>query len=77
MLHSPSMLPLPERTPVPEFDLVIAGASGDLAIRKLFPALVRRMQAQWKLSRAYGIANLMVIHRLSDLDAIGDHGSGR
>jgi glucose-6-phosphate 1-dehydrogenase len=43
MLHSPSMLPLPERTPVPDFDLVIAGASGDLAIRKLFPALVRRM----------------------------------
>lgn len=33
------------------------------------------MQAQWKLSRAYGIANLKVIHRLSDLDAIGDLGS--
>ena len=33
--------------------------------------LVRRMQAQWKLARAYGIANLMVIHRLSDLDAAG------
>ncbi|GEN80230.1 ATP-binding protein [Actinotalea fermentans] len=39
------------------------------------PALIRRMQAQWKLSRAYGIANLMVVHRLSDLDAIGDLGS--
>lgn len=39
------------------------------------PALIRRMQAQWKLSRAYGIANLMVIHRLSDLDAVGDLGS--
>jgi hypothetical protein len=38
-------------------------------------ALVRRMQAQWKLSRAYGIANLMVIHRLSDLDAVGDASS--
>lgn len=38
-------------------------------------ALVRRMQAQWKLSRAHGIANLMVLHRLSDLDAIGQHGS--
>ena len=36
------------------------------------PSLIRRMQAQWKLSRAYGIANLMVIHRLSDLDAVGD-----
>jgi hypothetical protein len=38
-------------------------------------ALVRRMQAQWKLSRAYGIANLMIIHRLSDLDAVGDAAS--
>ena len=27
------------------------------------------MQAQWKLSRAYGIANLLILHRLSDLDA--------
>jgi hypothetical protein len=39
------------------------------------PSLIRRMQSQWKLSRAYGIANLMVIHRLSDLDAIGDASS--
>src|SRR6185503_15104681 len=37
--------------------------------------LVRRMQAQWKLSRAHGIANLMVLHRLSDLDAVGQRGS--
>ena len=36
---------------------------------------VRRMQAQWKLSRAYGIANLMILHRLSDLDAIGAAGT--
>ena len=39
------------------------------------PALLARMQSQWKLSRALGIANLMVIHRLSDLDAVGDAGS--
>jgi type IV secretory pathway VirB4 component len=39
------------------------------------PGLVRRMQAQWKLSRAYGIANLLVMHRLSDLDAVGAAGS--
>ncbi|WP_216853238.1 ATP-binding protein [Phytoactinopolyspora halotolerans] len=38
-------------------------------------ALLRRMQAQWKLSRAWGLANMAVIHRLSDLDAIGDAGS--
>jgi hypothetical protein len=39
------------------------------------PALLRRMQAQWKLSRAHGIANLLVLHRLSDLDAVGSGGS--
>ena len=39
------------------------------------PALLARMQSQWKLSRALGISNLMVIHRLSDLDAVGDAGS--
>ena len=39
------------------------------------PALLARMQSQWKLSRALGIANLLVIHRLSDLDAVGDAGS--
>lgn len=38
-------------------------------------ALVRRMQSQWKLSRAHGLANLMVLHRLSDRDAIGEQGS--
>lgn len=39
------------------------------------PALLTRMQSQWKLSRALGIANLMVIHRLSDLDAVGERDS--
>ena len=33
---------IPERTPVPPFDLVIFGAGGDLALRKLFPALAQR-----------------------------------
>ncbi|WP_324133114.1 glucose-6-phosphate dehydrogenase [Bosea sp. (in: a-proteobacteria)] len=33
---------IPERTPVPAFDLVIFGAGGDLALRKLFPALAQR-----------------------------------
>jgi glucose-6-phosphate 1-dehydrogenase len=35
---------IPERTPVPPFDLVIFGAGGDLALRKLFPALAQRNQ---------------------------------
>jgi glucose-6-phosphate 1-dehydrogenase len=43
MYHHAATLPLPERTPVPVFDLVIAGASGDLALRKLFPALAQRV----------------------------------
>ncbi len=33
----------PERTPVPAFDLVLVGAAGDLAMRKLLPALARRI----------------------------------
>ena len=33
------------------------------------------MQAHWKLHRAWGLANLMIVHRLSDLDAVGDLGS--
>jgi hypothetical protein len=37
--------------------------------------LVRRMQANWKLSRSYGVANLVIMHRLSDLAAVGDEGS--
>ena len=39
------------------------------------PALLARMQSQWKLSRGLGIANLLIIHRLSDLDAVGEHHS--
>jgi hypothetical protein len=39
------------------------------------PSLLVRMQAHWKLSRAWGLANLMIVHRLSDLEAVGDTGS--
>ena len=39
------------------------------------PALLARMQSQWKLSRSLGLANLMIIHRLSDLDAVGERDS--
>ncbi|MCK7626181.1 ATP-binding protein [Streptomyces sp. RS10V-4] len=38
-------------------------------------ALLERMQSQWKLSRGLGIANMIVIHRLSDLLTAGDAGS--
>ena len=40
------------------------------------PALVRRMETQWRLSRAWGLANILAIHQLSDLAADpGDVGS--
>ena len=37
--------------------------------------IARWMQANFKLSRAYGIQNLIVMHRISDLKATGDAGS--
>jgi len=33
------------------------------------------MRDQFKLTRAWGTANVLVLHRLSDLEAIGDAGS--
>lgn len=36
------------------------------------PALLERMKEQWKLARGWGIANVLVLHRLTDLDAVGD-----
>ena len=37
--------------------------------------MARWLQACWKLSRAYGVANVAVLHRLSDLRAAGPAGS--
>ena len=37
--------------------------------------VARWLQASWKLSRAYGVANVAVLHRLSDLRAVGGEGS--
>ena len=39
------------------------------------PQIARWLQAFWKLARHYGIANIAVIHRLSDLQAAGAAGS--
>ncbi|OSM44571.1 ATP-binding protein [Nesterenkonia sp. PF2B19] len=39
------------------------------------PALLKRMDAHWRLARHYGIANMLIFHKLSDLDNVGDHGS--
>jgi hypothetical protein len=37
--------------------------------------VARWLQASWKLSRAFGVSNLAVLHRLSDLSAVGASGS--
>ena len=39
------------------------------------PALLRRMDAQWRLARHFGLANMLIFHKLSDLDTVGDQGS--
>lgn len=39
------------------------------------PALLRRMDAHWRLARHYGLANLLVFHKLTDLENVGDAGS--
>jgi hypothetical protein len=38
-------------------------------------AVARWLQSSWKLSRAWGIANMAVLHRVSDLAAAGSDGS--
>ena len=39
------------------------------------PSLLARMRSHWKLSRGWGLANLLIVHRLGDLHAVGDAGS--
>jgi type IV secretory pathway VirB4 component len=38
-------------------------------------AIARWLRESWKLARAYGVQNIAVMHRLSDLTAAGDEGS--
>ncbi len=37
--------------------------------------VARWLQASWKFSRAFGVANIAVLHRASDLQAVGSAGS--
>ena len=39
------------------------------------PAAVRHLQASWKLCRDYGVANIAVAHRISDLRGQADDGT--
>lgn len=36
---------------------------------------VQRMSDHWKMARHYGLTNILIMHRVSDLDAIGEVGS--
>lgn len=38
-------------------------------------ASLERMVAQWKLARDYGLFNILILHKLSDLNRSGDEGS--
>jgi hypothetical protein len=40
-----------------------------------YPSLLKRMDAQWRLARHLGIANMLIFHKLTDLDNVGDQGS--
>ncbi|EYT56577.1 ATP-binding protein [Leucobacter sp. UCD-THU] len=40
-----------------------------------YPSLLKRMDSHWRLARALGIANLLIFHKASDLDNVGDAGS--
>jgi type IV secretory pathway VirB4 component len=39
------------------------------------PATAGFLQRSWKLARSYGVANILVVHRLSDLRSAGPEGS--
>jgi type IV secretory pathway VirB4 component len=39
------------------------------------PATAAFLQRSWKLARSYGVANILVVHRLSDLRSAGAEGS--
>lgn len=38
-------------------------------------ASLERMVAQWKLARDYGLFNILILHKLSDLNRAGDEGT--
>lgn len=39
------------------------------------PALLIRIDAHWRLARYYGIANMLIFHRRTNLENVGDQGS--
>lgn len=39
------------------------------------PALLKGMDAHWRLARQYGITNMLIFHKLTDRDNVGDQGT--
>src|SRR5699024_9762292 len=39
------------------------------------PALLKRMDARWRMSRHLGISNALIFHKISDLETVGDQGT--
>lgn len=58
----------PRRTPAHPSPRRSVGASGS-------ERTSRYLQACWKLSRSYGVANITIVHRLSDLRSQSDDGT--
>lgn len=40
------------------------------------PYMLAKMSEQWRLARTYGIANMLIMHKVADLNEIGDSTSG-
>ena len=40
------------------------------------PYMLAKMSEQWRLARSYGISNLLIMHKIADLNEIGDSTSG-
>lgn len=40
------------------------------------PYMLAKMSEQWRLARTYGIANLLIMHKVADLNEVGDGASG-
>jgi DNA polymerase III delta prime subunit len=80
--HDPEALPLVMLATTAWLRAVMATPEGPARLQVLDEACLlaserttRYLQACWKLGRAHGVANLAVVHRLSDLRSQADDGS--
>lgn len=81
--HDPEALTLVMIAATAWLQAILANPDGPRRIQVLDEAwslvgserTTKYLQACWKLSRAYGVANLAIVHRLSDLRAQADDGT--